>query len=121
MRIGGRDRLFRGRLSGTTTKKIRTDHEILTRENEKLVRKLDQVMREQQVQPGGKHVVLVEENQPGQDVSKPIESAQHHFHIHSSLIQPILVDLRRPILMNLKKKCSYSSLIHSFDFISLEI
>lgn len=60
--------LFRGRLSGTTTKKIRTDHEILTRENEKLVRKLDQVIREQQGQSGGKHVVLVENNHTGQDV-----------------------------------------------------
>jgi len=60
----------RGRLSGTTTKKIRTDHEILTRENEKLVRKLDQVMREQQTQPGGKHVVVFEEDQPGQEVAK---------------------------------------------------
>ncbi len=58
----------RGRLSGTTTKKIRTDHEILTRENEKLVRKLDQVMREQQTQPGGKNVVVVEEDHSGQEV-----------------------------------------------------
>lgn len=66
--------LFRGRLSGTTTKKIRTDHEILTRENEKLVRKLDQVMREQQGQSGGKHVVLVEDNHAGQDVRNSIQS-----------------------------------------------
>ena len=42
------------------TKKIRTDHALLTRENEKLVRKLDQVMREQHNQPGGKNVVVVE-------------------------------------------------------------
>ena len=60
--------LIRGRLSGTTTKKIRTDHEILTRENEKLVRKLDQVMREQQTQPGGKHVIVAEENGTEQEV-----------------------------------------------------
>ena len=59
---------IRGRLSGTTTKKIRTDHEILTRENEKLVRKLDQVMREQQTQPGGKHGIVVEDDQPGSEV-----------------------------------------------------
>jgi hypothetical protein len=59
---------IRGRLSGTTTKKIRTDHEILTRENEKLVRKLDQVMREQQGQTGGKHVVVAEEDEPAQEV-----------------------------------------------------
>ena len=64
--------MIRGRLSGTTSKKIRTDHEILTRENEKLVRKLDQVMREQQTQPGGKHVVLVEEDPNGQDVRHSI-------------------------------------------------
>jgi len=62
----------RGRLSGTTTKKIRTDHEILTRENEKLVRKLDQVMREQQTQPGGKHVVVFEEDQRAQEVENII-------------------------------------------------
>ncbi|CAF2392363.1 unnamed protein product [Rotaria sp. Silwood2] len=58
-----------GRLSGTTTKKIRTDHEILTRENEKLVRKLDQVMREQQTQPGDKHVIVVEEDPSGQELN----------------------------------------------------
>jgi hypothetical protein len=61
--------LIRNRLSGTTTKKIRTDHEILTRENEKLVRKLDQAMREQQTQPGGKHAVFVEDNPAGQEVN----------------------------------------------------
>lgn len=60
---------IRGRLSGTTTKKIRTDHALLTRENEKLARKLDQVMREQQAQSGGKHVVVVEEDQNNQEVS----------------------------------------------------
>ncbi len=60
--------LIRGRLSGTTTKKIRTDHENLTRENEKLVRKLDQVMREQQTQPGGKNVVVAEEDETEQQV-----------------------------------------------------
>jgi len=60
--------LIRGRLSGQATKKIRTDHAILTKENEKLVRKLDQVMREQQAQPGGKHVVVVENEQPNQEV-----------------------------------------------------
>ncbi|CAF0865437.1 unnamed protein product [Adineta ricciae] len=55
-----------GRLSGTTTRRIRTDHELLTRENEKLVRKLDQVMREQQAQPGGKqnHIHEQESNPP---------------------------------------------------------
>ncbi|CAM2704157.1 unnamed protein product [Rotaria socialis] len=58
-----------GQLSGTTTKKIRTDHEILTRENEKLVRKLDQAMREHQVQPGGKHVLVVEEDHSRQDLN----------------------------------------------------
>ena len=56
--------LFRGRLSGTTTKKIRTDHALLTRENEKLARKLDQVMREQQAHPGSKHVMVTDEPQP---------------------------------------------------------
>ncbi len=66
--------MLRGRLSGATTKKIRTDHEILTRENEKLVRKLDQVIREQQTQPGGKNVVVVEEDQPEQEVGDLIEN-----------------------------------------------
>ncbi|CAF4023005.1 unnamed protein product [Rotaria magnacalcarata] len=56
-----------GQLSGTTTKKIRTDHEILTRENEKLVRKLDQVIREHQTQPGGKPVLVVEEDHSRQE------------------------------------------------------
>lgn len=55
--------MFRSRFSGTTTKKIRTDHALLTRENEKLAKKLDQVMREQQAQPGGKHVMVVEDPQ----------------------------------------------------------
>lgn len=58
----------RGRLSIPTTKKIRTDHEILTRENEKLVRKLDQVIREQQMQPGGKRVIAEEETSSRQEV-----------------------------------------------------
>ncbi|CAF0805268.1 unnamed protein product [Rotaria sordida] len=58
-----------GRLSGTTTKKIRTDHEILTRENEKLVRKLDQVMREQQAHSGDKPVIVVEEDPSGQELN----------------------------------------------------
>ena len=49
-------------MSGTTTRKIRTDHELLTRENEKLVRKLDQVMREQQAQPGAKQNGIQERN-----------------------------------------------------------
>ncbi|CAF1377979.1 unnamed protein product [Adineta steineri] len=58
-----------GRLSGTTTRKIRTDHEILTRENEKLVRKLDQVMREQQVQPGSKQIVNQDKDYTEQDIN----------------------------------------------------
>ena len=62
------DLIIRAKLNGAATKKIRTDHAVLTRENEKLVRKLDQVMREQQTQPGSKHVVVVEEDHAGQEV-----------------------------------------------------
>jgi hypothetical protein len=40
--------LIRGRLNGMSTQKIRTHHENLTRENEKLVRQLQQ--RDQQYQ-----------------------------------------------------------------------
>jgi len=106
----------RDRLSGTTTKKIRTDHEILTRENEKLVRKLDQVIREQQTQPGGKHVAVAEEKiQSGQEVkyfiSKLIISL---FYIRS--IHRIIIALLK-ILMNLMKKCL--SHIHFFFNVSV--
>ena len=59
---------FRARLSGATTKKIRADHENLTRENEKLVRRLDQAIREQQAQPAvNPHVVVVEEEEDRSD------------------------------------------------------
>jgi hypothetical protein len=106
----------RDRLSGTTTKKIRTDHEILTRENEKLVRKLDQVIREQQTQPGGKHVAVAEEKiQSGQEVkyfiSKLIISL---FYIRS--IHRIIIALLK-IRMNLMKKCL--SHIHFFFKVSV--
>ncbi|UJR35549.1 hypothetical protein I4U23_028302 [Adineta vaga] len=60
-----------GRLSGTTTRRIRTDHELLTRENEKLVRKLDQVIREQQAQPGGKQNGIQERNRLEQESNPP--------------------------------------------------
>ena len=64
--------LIRNRINGTVSKKIRTDHEILTRENEKLVRKLDQAMREQQTQPGGKNAVFIEDDGAGQEVNYSI-------------------------------------------------
>ncbi len=62
--------LIRGRLNGMTTQKIRTHHEILTRENEKLARQLQQRDRQQQGQPSGKRVYVVEEDHPIQEVKK---------------------------------------------------
>lgn len=55
------------------TQKIRTDHEVLTRENEKLARQLYQRDRQQRVQPSGKRVYLVEEDHPIQEVKYLLE------------------------------------------------
>ena len=51
------------------TQKIRTHHETLTRENEKLVRQLHQRDRQQQGQTSGKHAYIVEEDYPVQHVN----------------------------------------------------
>ncbi len=51
-----------------TTQKIRTRHENLARENEKLTRQLYQRDRQQGGQPSGKRVYVVEEEQPIQEV-----------------------------------------------------
>jgi hypothetical protein len=59
--------LIRGRLNGATTQKIRTHHENLTRENEKLARQLHQ-RDQQQGQPSGKRVYVVEDDHPIQEV-----------------------------------------------------
>ncbi len=55
--------LIRGRLNGMSTQKIRTHHENLTRENEKLVRQLQQRDQQQHVPSSGKRVYRVEEEQ----------------------------------------------------------
>ncbi len=61
--------MIRGRLNGMTTQKIRSHHEILTRENEKLARQLHQRDRQQQQSlPSGKRVYLVEDDPPIQEV-----------------------------------------------------
>jgi hypothetical protein len=98
---------IRNRLSGTTTKKIRTDHEILTRENEKLVRKLDQVMREQQTQPGGKNGGGGEDDPSGQEVNNFIYKLMIIRLFYFRQIHRIIVELLKVILMILMKKCLY--------------
>jgi hypothetical protein len=61
--------LIRGRLNGATTQKIRTHHEILTRENEKLARQLHQRDEQQQRgQSSSKRIYVVEEEPPIQEV-----------------------------------------------------
>ncbi len=61
-------KFFSGRLNGTSTQKIRTHHEILTRENEKLARQLYERDRQQQGHSNGKRVILVEEDEPVEEV-----------------------------------------------------
>ena len=61
--------LSRGRMNGMTAQKIRTDHESLQRENEKLTRQLNQRDR-QQGQSNGKRVHVVEEDYPVQEVKQ---------------------------------------------------
>jgi hypothetical protein len=70
--------LFRGRLNGATTQKIRTHHENLTRENEKLARQLDQRKKQQQGPSSGKRVVVVEEEHPIQEVTLFISLGTNH-------------------------------------------
>ncbi|CAF0890601.1 unnamed protein product [Rotaria sp. Silwood1] len=60
-----------GRLNGMTTQKIRSHHETLTRENEKLARQLHQRDRQQQGQSNGKRVIVVEDDHPVQRLSPP--------------------------------------------------
>ncbi|CAF3654666.1 unnamed protein product [Rotaria sordida] len=60
-----------GRLNGMTTQKIRSHHEILTRENEKLARQLHQRDKQQQGQSNGKRVIVVEDDHPVQQLSSP--------------------------------------------------
>lgn len=50
-------------MNGSSTQKIRTHHEILTRENEKLARQLNQRDR-QQGQLNGKRVIVVQDDEP---------------------------------------------------------
>ncbi|CAF2953380.1 unnamed protein product [Rotaria sp. Silwood2] len=60
-----------GRLNGMTTQKIRSHHEILTRENEKLARQLHQRDRQQYGQSNGKRVIVVDDDHPVQRLSPP--------------------------------------------------
>lgn len=59
--------LSRGRMNGMTAQKIRTHHESLQRENEKLTRQLNQRDR-QRGQSNGKRVQVIEEDYPTQEV-----------------------------------------------------
>lgn len=63
-------------MNGMTTQKIRTHHETLQRENEKLTRQLNQRDR-QRGQPNGKRVQLVEEDYPAQQVKYPLSIIRH--------------------------------------------
>lgn len=58
---------YSGRMNGVSTQKIRSHHETLTRENEKLVRQLHQRDR-QQGQSNGKRVIVIEEDVPEEEV-----------------------------------------------------
>lgn len=60
--------MISGRSNGLTTQKIRSHHENLARENERLARQLHQRDREQYVQPNGKRVIVVEDDRPAQPV-----------------------------------------------------
>ncbi|CAF0848068.1 unnamed protein product [Adineta ricciae] len=55
-----------GRMNGVSTQKIRSHHETLTRENEKLVRQLHQRDREQGLS-NGKRVIVIEEDVPDEE------------------------------------------------------
>lgn len=57
-----------GRPNGITTQKIRSHHETLARENEKLARQLYQRDR-QQGQSNGKRVIVVQDDHPIQRVN----------------------------------------------------
>ena len=110
--------MTRARLSGATTKKIRTDHEILTRENEKLVRKLDQVMREQQMQPGGKNPVVADDTYVEQNVKK--KEFILHFDNKNSRFQSNPSNTRQ-VTKNLSQESSEDVFVVEFYFIFLKI
>ena len=105
--------MTRARLSGATTKKIRTDHEILTRENEKLVRKLDQVMREQQMQPGGKNPVVADDTYVEQNVKK--KEFILHFDNKNSRFQSNPSNTRQ-VTKNLSQESSEDVFVVEFFF-----
>lgn len=57
-------------MNGMTAQKIRSHHETLQRENEKLARQLNQRDR-QRGQSNGKRVQLVEDDYPAHEVTYP--------------------------------------------------
>lgn len=78
--------LISARLNGAATQKIRTHHEILARENEKLARQLYQRDRQQQGPPPGKRVIVVEEERPVQRVNSFIVILNKAIIYHFSLL-----------------------------------
>jgi len=100
-------KFFSGRLNGTSTQKIRTHHEILTRENEKLARQLYERDRQQQGHSNGKRVILVEEDEPVEEVK--------NFDIYLNILlfcirynRQLIVNVSELIQLNLmKEKCLY--------------
>ncbi|CAM2708055.1 unnamed protein product [Rotaria socialis] len=86
-----------GRLNGATTQKIRSHHETLARENEKLTRQLYQRDRQQQGQSNGKRVVVVEDEDRIHRTSPPSNR-----HVVRAYVDPaddeILEYVRRPSL-----------------------
>ncbi len=68
IRSAGSSDVYERQDNGFSTQKIRTHHETLQRENEKLARQLYQRDRQQQGYPNGKRVVLVEDDRHIQEV-----------------------------------------------------
>ena len=94
-------------MNGASTQKIRSHHETLTRENEKLVRQLHQRDRQQGLS-NGKRVIVIEEDAPEEE-----EVCLHsiaYLHLYSSIIRRIhqaIVKLLELTQQNLMMKCLY--------------
>ena len=69
----------RVRSNGMTSQKIRSHHEILTRENEKLARQLNRRMKQEQGHPHERRVVVVEEEPEVREVNQIIALARYPF------------------------------------------
>ncbi|CAF1278825.1 unnamed protein product [Adineta steineri] len=89
----------RGPYNGTQTQKIRTHHEILTRENDKLAKQLSQ-RDQKQGQPNGRRIIVIEEDEPEEEEAYSPRNRQSSKNNTRIPDEELLELVRRPSYLN---------------------